>query len=69
MSWEWRPETPEEIAEHQRMRDELIKCRQMADNNSKQKEQPRSRSWLLWLIVILFVIYIISNGGLSILKL
>lgn len=69
MAWEWRPETPEEIAEHQRMRRELIESRQMYDDkfindgNEVQKKNRRPRSVLLIILVVILAIYLLYNGG------
>ena len=75
MGWEWRPETPEEIAEHQRMRRELIKSRQMYDDKNinggyeVQKKSYKSRSILLRFLFVIFLIYLFYNGGFSFFKL
>lgn len=73
MSWEWHPETPEEIAEHQRMRENLLKCQQNYDINSVNLESPkkqhrRSRSILLIILIILCMFYFLSKGEFSITK-
>lgn len=61
MGWEWMPETPEEIAEHQRMRKNLIECQQMyaKENEGPDSETTKegSRSLLVTIAVIVVLIY------------
>lgn len=67
MGWEWFPETPEEIAEHQRMRRELMKCQQMQDdkvidsNDAFNKKNKKPRSILVLLLVIFTTVYFLSK--------
>lgn len=75
MGWEWRPETPEEIAEHQRMRRELIESRQMYDDKiinletEHKKKKRKPRSVLVIILVVILLLYLLYNGGFSFLKL
>lgn len=60
MRYEWRPETPEEIAEHQRMRRELLESREMNDKKNEQnieKQHAHSPSILIFGTLICFLIY------------
>lgn len=56
MRLEWKPETPEEIAEHQRMRKELIECRQMY--GTKQPENASETNGGFSLLVTLAVVVV-----------
>lgn len=72
MRCEWRPETPEEIAEHQRMRRELLESQQIQDNKivnykaAKTKRRGRwSRSVTLMVLIIFAAFYFIGKADLS----
>lgn len=60
MGWEWMPETPEEIAEHQRMRRELIECRQMYDSGKVHiKRRAGQKSVLVGIFAVIAGLYFI----------
>ena len=72
MRCEWRPETPEEIAEHQRMRRELLGCQEKYDDKfvnykaaKAKKRGRRSRSIVLIALILFAVFYFISRADLS----
>lgn len=74
MGWEWRPETPEEIAEHKRMRRELVECRQMYDDktvnfeNEVKDKKRKPRSVLVIILIVILLIYLFCNGGFTFLQ-
>lgn len=68
MRCEWRPETPEEIAEHQRMRRELTESQRNyetleVDYKGEKKLKPcsRARSVVLMALIALAIFYFISK--------
>lgn len=63
MRCEWRPETPEEIAEHQRMRRELMECQQMQDEAPANEKTTHAHFPSVFVVcaVIFLVIYFIFN--------
>lgn len=67
MSWEWRPETPEEVAEHQRMRNNLMQCQERSDDKKVYQKAPgrrreRPRSVLLIIVILIYIIYFAFRG-------
>lgn len=57
MGWEWFPETPEEKAEHQRMKRELLECQQIYDNVSfRSVQKPRKKKSLLGVLLVLIIL-------------
>ena len=64
MGWEWFPETPEEIAEHQRMRRELLKCQQMEEPDVVEDDKKRAHfpSIFVLCLAIFLIVYFLFNG-------